>query len=433
MSTTTLDLFDALRKLGTPGELRAAAEKGVAPARQPRVNGHVHLPPNFSAFTTAAQAVQLAADQKVGVLGASNYYDYRVYDDLTSECRRHGIFPLYGLEIIALIDELVRQKVKVNDPGNFGKMYICGKGITRFVDQTPEARRLLGLIRRNDTLRMETMASRLAEIFAAHGVQTGLSAPAVIDRIVRRHQCPREWVCLQERHLAQAFQEVFFEKVKPEDRAKLLGEIFGAATKAGPNEGVKVQNEIRTHLMKAGKPAFSEDTFVSFEQAYSLILELGGIPCYPTLADGANPVCAYEDPVEKLIADLHARGVWTAELIPIRNKPEVLVHYAKSMRRAGLVLVGGTEHNTLDLLPIEPTCLAGAPVPQEIKDIFWEGACVFAAHQFLALHGECGFVDSAGRKNPAYKNDEDRIAAFRSLGAAVIEKYYRAVGRSPEL
>ena len=46
--------------------------------------------------------------------------------------------------------------------------------------------------------------------------------------------------------------------------------------------------------MKAGKPAFVEETFVSFEEAHRLILELGGIPSYPTLADGASPICPFE-------------------------------------------------------------------------------------------------------------------------------------------
>ncbi len=186
---------------------------------------------------------------------------------------------------------------------------------------------------------------------------------------------------------------------------------------------MKVQNEIRTHLMKAGKPAFVEESFVSFGQAQGLILELGGIPCYPTLADGAAPICGYEEPVEKLIGSLKAAGFRAAELIPIRNKPEVLTRYVRAFRQAGLVVTAGTEHNTLDLLPIEPTCLGGAPVPPDLKAVFWEGACVVAAHQFLAAHGRCGYVDARGAPNPEYASDEARIAAFSRLGAAVIQQY----------
>ena len=46
------------------------------------VNAHIHLPPNFSAFETVSQAVGLAADQSVKVLGANNYYDYTVYTEM---------------------------------------------------------------------------------------------------------------------------------------------------------------------------------------------------------------------------------------------------------------------------------------------------------------------------------------------------------------
>jgi hypothetical protein len=186
---------------------------------------------------------------------------------------------------------------------------------------------------------------------------------------------------------------------------------------------VKIQNEIRAQLMKAGKPAYAAETFVSFEEAYRLILELGGIPAYPTLADGTSPICPFEEPVEKLIAELKARGFACAEFIPIRNTPEVLSQYVRAMRAAGLVVTAGTEHNTLDLLPIEPTCLNGAPVPDDLKEIFWEGACVVAAHQFLTLHGECGFVDAQGKPNPKYPNASARIAAFKSLGESVIHRY----------
>ena len=40
----------------------AAAERGLRPKTRPRVNSHIHLPPNFSAFGSVKQAVELAAD-----------------------------------------------------------------------------------------------------------------------------------------------------------------------------------------------------------------------------------------------------------------------------------------------------------------------------------------------------------------------------------
>jgi hypothetical protein len=86
-------------------------------------------------------------------------------------------------------------------------------------------------------------------------------------------------------------------------------------------------------------------------------------------------------------------------------------------------VTAGTEHNTLDLIPLDPACVKEIPVPDDVREIFWEGACVVAAHQFLTLHGECGYVDTQGQPNPKYRDAATRIAAFKSLGAAVIQRY----------
>jgi hypothetical protein len=409
--------------LDAPEALAVKARAGYAPSDRPRVNAHIHLPPNFSAFDSVAEAVQLAASEGIGVLGASNYYDYQVYRDFAAEASRRGIFPLFGLEIIALIDDLVRSGTRINDPGNPGKMYICGKGIARFDPMAPEAVELLDVIRGKDAERMARMTDRLAELFAAAGLDTGLDEDAVKEQVVRRHGSPKETVYLQERHIAQAFQEALFERVSPGSRAALVERLFGVATKASAEDAPAVQNEIRSHLMKAGKPAYVPETFVGFDHAYRLILALGGIPCYPTLVDGASPICAFEAPVEKLIEEITARGIFCTELIPVRNSPEQLSHYVKAMRNAGLIVTAGTEHNTRELLPLEPTCVNGQPIPEEIRAIFWEGACVVAAHQYLVLRGEQGFVNGEGRPNPDYASAEQRIEAFQELGAAVIRQY----------
>ncbi len=385
-----------------------------------RANAHLHLPPNFSAFDTVAQAVALAAEQNVRVVGANNYYDYHVYGEFAERCHANGIFPLFGIEIIALLDELVQAGVKLNDPGNPGKMYVCGKGITRFANMTPEAQELLGTLRHNDSTRMAVMTARLAEIFAGAGLKTGLDADAVKQQIVARHGSPLDTVYLQERHIAQAFQEAVFAQIPIAERGAFLEKLFGTPSKAQPDDAAVLQNEIRSHLMKAGKSAFVPETFVGFDHAYRLILALGGIPCYPILADGANPITSYESDVDALIAATHARRIFCTEFIPVRNTPEVLTRYVPVLRRAGFVVTAGTEHNTRDLIPIAPTCLDGVPIPAEIDAIFREGACIVAAHQHRVKNGETGFVDSNGNPNSDYADTEKRIKAFADEGAELI-------------
>ncbi len=422
--TAAIDRFIRLMQdLGSPDALRGWAAEGIAPAVRPQVNAHVHLPPNFSAFETARQAVDLADAQDVRVLGASNYYDYSVYGELAALASERGIFPIFGLEIISLVDEMVHEGVKVNDPGNPGKYYFCGKGITRFAPMTERARALLQVIRDNDSQRMIALADRLAAVFADAGLETGLDAEAIKDRIVARHGSPRETVYLQERHVAQAFQEVLFDRVAEGDRAAFLERVYSVAPKAKSNDAVGTQNEIRSQLLKSGKPAYVPETFVDFDHAYRLTLALGGLPCYPTLADGTTPITEYEASPEGLIADLQARKVVCAEFIPNRNTPEVLSRYVHAMRRAGLFMTAGTEHNTREMLPLAPTCLDGQPIPDDVQEIFWEGACVLVAHQYLTLLGQPGFVDGAGTPDPAYPSADARIKAYRALGAAVIARY----------
>lgn len=418
MTSISSNAFAALRALGTPQDLAVSP-----PTAPPPVNTHIHLPPNFSAFETVEQAVSLAVAQGVRLLGASNYYDYTVYADFAERAARRGVFPLFGLEIIALDADLAQKGIKVNDPGNPGRTYICGKAITRFADPPPRAVELLGRIRGNDTARMTEMTRRLERLFAERGCPTGLDDAAIADRVAARHGAPRATVCLQERHLARAFQEALFEHVPESGRATALARVLGIPPAAGPLDPVKVQTDIRSNLMKAGKPAYVEEAFVTCPEAIELVLALGGIPCYPVIVDGMKPLPPWEADPETLIRNLREAGFRCAELIPIRNRAATLERFVPALRAAGFAVMAGTEHNTLDLLPIEPRCVDGAPIPPPVRDVFREGACVAVAHQFLAAHGRCGFVDAQGRPNPDWKTDDERIRALARLGAEVLRRY----------
>jgi hypothetical protein len=418
-----MNAVELIRSTGNVADLKQAAAKGIAPALRQKVNSHVHLPPNFSAFTTIAQVTELAKQQGVPVIGVTNYYDYRVYDQFADLAKQARIFPMFGLEVISLVDELVKGGVKINDPGNPGRLYICGKGTMRFQPVPADAMQVLQRIRSADVQRMREMATKANAVFAAAGVDLCVNEASIKQMIMKRHGCSLDQVYIQERHIAQALQESLFAKVPVEKRAEVLTKVYGVGPKAPADGAVKTQNEIRANLLRAGKPAFITEAFVTYPEARRMIVGMGGIPCYPTLADGASPLCGYEETPEKLIANIHGLDVHMAEFIPLRNSPEVLTKYVKAMRAAGLAVVGGTEHNTLDLVPLEPTCVKGAAVPEEIKAIFWEGACVVAAHQFLTSHGQMGFVDASGKPNPAYASADQRIKAFAKLGAAVIAKY----------
>ena len=174
------------------------------------LNTHVHLPPNFSAFETAEDAVQAAAAEGVTVLGASNFHHHGIYRRFADAATAAGIVPLFGLEFIGVIDSLRDAAVKVNDPANPGRIYLCGKGVDPFAAPTATATRLLEQVRTADADRMRAMVPRLLACFAEAGLEVPLTEESISARIAERAGVPSSWVVLQERHVALAFQEALF-------------------------------------------------------------------------------------------------------------------------------------------------------------------------------------------------------------------------------
>ena len=386
----------------------------------PIINTHVHVPPNFSAFETAEDAVETAAAEGVRVVGVSNFHDHRVYGRFADAAAAAGIVPLFGLEFISVVDSLRDAGTKVNDPGNPGRMYFCGKGVNPFATPTATAARLMARARAADTDRMRAMVPRLGACFEEAGLEIALTAENIIEEVAEQARVPREWVVLQERHVAMAFQEAVFLMAAPERRHELLARAFGGPFGGSVDHPIAVQDEIRSRLLKAGRPAFVPESPVSFDDAYRLILEMDGIPCYPTLADGASPVCPWEEPPNALAQRVFGRGTHVAELIPNRNLPAVVDAYVAAFRDAGIIVMAGTEHNTRQRIPLEPRCVDGSlPSPTALA-AFWEATCVVAAHQHLRTSGRPGYVDGQGRLNPGFPDGEARIRWFAELGAELI-------------
>ncbi len=386
----------------------------------PIVNTHVHLPPNFSAFETPEAAIRAARAEGARVVGASNFHDLRVYRRFADAAAAAGILPLFGIELITVVDDLRDAGIKVNDPGNPGRMYLCGKGIDPFAAAGSEAGRIAGAARIADEARARAMAERLRARFDAAGLPTPLNDQVIVDEVADRAGVPREWVVLQERHVAMAFQEALFLQIAPERRPALLARAYGRPATADVEDPIAVQAEIRSRLLKAGRPAFVAETPLSFEDAYRLVLASDGVPAYPTLADGTSPVCPFEHPPEELAVRLKQRGLHLAELIPGRNAPAVVDAYVRAFRAVGIAVMAGTEHNTLDAIPFDPACRGGRPLSSEARAAFWEGTCVVVAHQVRRRRGHGGFVDRDGVPAPGFADDDARIRWFAGLGARII-------------
>ncbi|MGZ8760325.1 MAG: hypothetical protein ACXWXV_07055 [Aeromicrobium sp.] len=384
------------------------------------LNTHVHLPPNFSAFQSVEDAVQTAVDAGVGVLGASNFHDQRIYARFRERSLAAGIMPLFGVEVITVDQALLAAGTRVNDPANPGRIYLCGKGINPFASPGEAAVRLAAAARVADVERARLMALRLRTCFAEAGLKTALTYDNVAEEVAERAGVPPDWVVLQERHLAQAFQEALFLTFSPERRPALLARAFGGPSTADPENAVAIQDEVRSRLMKADRPAFVPESPVSFDDAVRLILEMDGIPSYPTLGDGVEPVCPWEDPPSALADRIKARGIYAAELIPTRNRPEVVDAYVSAFRAAGIIVTAGTEHNTHQPPSIEPRCVDGSLPSHGARDAFWEGACVIVAHQHLRTQGLPGYVDQDGELRTGFADADSRIRWFAEVGADVI-------------
>ena len=363
------------------GTVAASASEGERHV----VNTHVHVPPNFSAFTSVEDAVGFAAAAGVRALGVSNFHDVRVYRRFARAAEGVGIVPLFGVEFVSVLDGPMREGTRINDPANPGRMYLCGKGLDPFAEPTPPAAALAGAVRSADRLRMERMVPLLRDCFAAAGLETSLSAENIAEEVAERADVPVDWVILQERHVARAFQEALFLRIPPPLRPAVLALVYGGPAAASVDDAVAVQGEIRSRLVKAGRPAFVPESPVPFEDAYRLILEMDGIPCYPTLADGADPVCPWEAPAAALAERLLENGIFAAELIPERNDPTVVDEYVAAFQAAGIIVMAGTEHNTQQRIPMEPRCRDGSPPSAPARAAFWEATCIAVSYTHLTL------------------------------------------------
>jgi hypothetical protein len=377
------------------------------------VNAHLHTPYSFSAFRDIAQALDMAVDENVCVVGINDFYTTDGYSEWAEKCVSRKLFPLFNIEYISLNREDQKAEIKVNDPNNPGRTYLSGKGLA-FPSRLDEPfASTLKSVREESNLQVYNMCEKLNKHLADLGANISLDFDQIKSTLTKG--------MVRERHLAKALREKISSLgLSVEDQQNYYSYLFGGkALKSNITNDAAVENEIRGNLLKAGGAAFipeNPEAFLDMEMVCQIILNAGGIPTYPFLADDSKGnFTEFEAPKEVVIEILRERNICSIEFIPTRNTLAVLEEYVGFFHHQGFVVTLGTEHNTPAMEPVEVFAGNKTPLSKMLLDINYRGACVVAAHQYLFAKEGIGYLHKDGR--PDLINRQSYV----ELGKALFE------------
>ncbi|MBN1414096.1 MAG: PHP domain-containing protein [Bacteroidales bacterium] len=380
-----------------------------------KVNSHLHTPYSFSAFERIEDIFEHAEKEEIKVLGINDFFVTDGYPEFFRLAHQYRIFPLFNIELIGLLEKEQHQQIRVNDPNNPGRTYFCGKGL----------RYPFALQRKNsEKLQQVRIASQQQVVEMIEKLQAWLSekkAPFSISYDEVKNALAKELV--RERHIAKMLRVKLNESYHQEkERKKFLADLYaGRESKANPMNNAALEEELRGNLLKSGGIAFvpeSPEAFLPVHDIIDIIIEAGGIPCYPVLLDDKNGnFTEFESDFQTLQRRLQELNVGMVELIPGRNDVTILKKFVKYFDDAGFVILFGTEHNTPVMIPLTLTTRGNTPLDQELQQISEAGCCLVAAHQYLIAKGYPGYISRDGKINVQEKEN------FVSLGRAVIDKF----------
>lgn len=335
------------------------------------VNAHIHTPYSFSAFSSVGEALEHAAEEGVKVVGINDFYSTDGYGEWKEGCAARGLYPLFGIEFISLNAEDQAAGLRVNDPNNPGRTYISGKGLAYPVILKGESLRKLEAVRAESNRQVEQMCAKLNEWLKAEGKPVQLDFNEIREKLTKGS--------IRERHLAKALRLAMERCPVGAGHDAVIPGLTGDLSPA------KVENELRSKLLKADGPAFvpeSPEAFLPMKTVQEIIEAAGGIPTYPFLADDAKGnFTDFEGDLMKAADTLKKRGFRSVEFITTRNTTAVLEQYAGYLEDEGFIVSFGSEHNTPAMEPVKLHTRDAAELSDKLKAINWRGACAIAAHQ----------------------------------------------------
>ncbi len=389
--------------------------ESMPPPDVPQVNGHIHTPYSFSSFFSMAQIFEQALEENVRVLGINDFFMADGYQDFYELAHDNRIFPMFNIEIVGLLMEEQYKNFRINDPNNPGRIYVCGKGLDFPFELDPAMDCMLHNIRYENQIHTKEIIENANRIIQEIDLHLALKY-SEIKRLFAKD-------FVSERHVSRAIRALVYARCpKAPERKDFLNKLCGEmGFNADLSDLAAVENEIRAKLLKSGGRAYvPEDgsAFLPVPEVLQIILNAGGIPCYPVLLDEESGRCTeYEANKQILHNELLAHRIHCIEFMPFRNDVEVLRDYVNFFHGNGFVILFGTAHSTPDKKPLRVTTRDGNFLDEELAAISYEGASIIAAHQYLRSRGEQGYLDIDGMPQ------KEKMGEFITLGKAVIRKF----------
>jgi len=215
------------------------------------VNAHLHTPYSLSAFSDLTQALDMAVNESVKVVGINDFYTTGGYDAWATECAKRHLYPLFNIEFISLNEEDQKAGLRVNDPGNPGRTYLSGKGLSYPFKLSEPYATWLADVRSEANAQVESMCVKLNELLVARQVGFSLDFEWIKSELTKGS--------IRERHLAKALRMEAYDFCKSDDAAiqSLFHKLFdGKDLKSAVTDIAGVENEIRGNLLKSGGAAF---------------------------------------------------------------------------------------------------------------------------------------------------------------------------------
>ncbi|MEE4115791.1 MAG: PHP domain-containing protein [Marinilabiliaceae bacterium] len=389
-----------------------------------KINNHVHTPWSFSSFDSIDELVLQAKKENISVLGINDFNTMAGYSEFAEKCISNNIFPLFNIELIGLSREDMKKGLKVNDPGNPGRTYISGKGLAYPAKISAHNRARLEEIREKSNLHIRQMSEKVNGLLQE--IDKSLSVD--FDDMLANYTLGM----VRERHLAAMIRRVIAKKyTSGTERDRVFARLLGDDYKSeGDRDSASLENIIRSKLLKAGGKAFVEEDpaiFIDPVEIRNLILDAGGIPTYPFLADfKSGEYTDFEHDREEAAIKLIDRGFYSVEFIPVRNDFKRFRDYALFLHRHGFIVSFGTEHNVPGSAPLEVQAGGGAKLDDDLLNINLEAAAILAAHQYRVYKEGEGYLDSKGK--PKIEEKMEYIELGKKLIGSVVGTRHKAQG-----